>query len=118
MPVKSLFLKLPIAHSPYYRDAETPYVFELTVADRTFFFCASDEDTVKEWMDAIKRSKNEWWKTEQERKGKTLARKPLSSRDSAVQGSRIKLNEVEFAKVRELALGQQRIKRTKLTLLF
>lgn len=79
------------------RDAETPFVFELTVADRTFFFCAADEETLKEWMDAIKRSKSEWWKSEHEKKGKSLERKPAIPRDPSA--ARLKCNE-ESAKVR------------------
>lgn len=80
------------------KDAETQFVFELTVAERTFVFCAPDEETVKSWMDAIKRSKNEWWKTEQDRKGKHLERKPASLRDAVIPGVRNKITDVESAK--------------------
>jgi hypothetical protein len=51
-------------------------------------------------MDAIKRSKNEWWKTEQDRKGKHLERKPASLRDTVIPGVRNKITDVESAKVR------------------
>ncbi len=50
-------------------------------------------------MDAIKRSKNEWWKTEQDRKGKHLERKPASLRDTVIPGVRNKITDVESAKV-------------------
>ncbi|ELR12048.1 PH domain containing protein [Acanthamoeba castellanii str. Neff] len=49
-------------------------------------------------MDAIKRSKNEWWKTEQDRKGKHLERKPASLRDAVIPGVRNKITDVESAK--------------------
>lgn len=103
MPSKLEPIFLNPIHAPNLevcRDAETPFVFELTVAERTFFFCAPDDETLKVWMDAIKRSKSEWWKAEQERKGKVLERKPAIPRDSSLQGFRIKLNNEESAKVR------------------
>jgi len=67
---------------PFLRDADTPFVFELTVGDRTFFFCAPDEDTLKAWMNAIKRAKSDWWKNEQKKRGKTRERKPAILRGS------------------------------------
>ncbi|KAL6074984.1 phosphatidylinositol-3,4,5-trisphosphate binding [Balamuthia mandrillaris] len=48
------------------------YSFELsTSGKKTIFFSAPDEATMKSWMDAIKKQKNEWWKNQRALRGNT-----------------------------------------------